>query len=120
MHGSTRKRMLHPQVSIHSRQEFPTLSAATTTANDAIGLSYGLGWGLFRSPFGKAFFKEGHDEGWENHCVCFDGPQICLLLLSNSSNADSIFKELLEKLIGDRFTPWYWENYIPYQELARP
>jgi D-alanyl-D-alanine-carboxypeptidase/D-alanyl-D-alanine-endopeptidase len=34
--------------------------------------------------------------------------------MANSSNGDSIFKELLELLIKDRFTPWKWESYIPY------
>jgi D-alanyl-D-alanine-carboxypeptidase/D-alanyl-D-alanine-endopeptidase len=34
--------------------------------------------------------------------------------MSNSDNAESIIKELLEITIGDTFTPWYWENYIPY------
>jgi hypothetical protein len=36
-------------------------------------------------------------------------------MLSNSDNAESIFKELLEISIGDTYTPWKWENYIPYQ-----
>jgi hypothetical protein len=106
--------MLDPQVRIVSKQQFPTLSSETTDDNDEIGLSYGLGWGLFWLPYGKAVFKEGHDDGWENHCVCYEAPKSCIVLMSNSSNGDGIFKEVLEKVIGDRFTPWYWENYIPY------
>ena len=39
-----------------------------------------------------------------------------LLIMSNSDNAESIFKELLETAIGDSFTLWYWENYIPYNQ----
>ena len=27
---------------------------------------------------------------------------------------ESIFRELLATAIGDRFTPWRWKNYIPY------
>jgi CubicO group peptidase (beta-lactamase class C family) len=111
---ATRDAMLDPQVRIISKQQFPTLSTDTTDDNDEIGLSYGLGWGLFWLPYGKAFFKEGHDDGWENHCVCYEAPKSCIVLMSNSSNGDGIFKEVLEKVIGDRFTPWYWENYIPY------
>jgi len=34
--------------------------------------------------------------------------------MSNSDNAESIFKEVLELGIGDTYTPWYWEDYIPY------
>ena len=111
---ATRDAMLDPQVRIVSKQQFPTLSSEATDDNDEIGLSYGLGWGLFWLPYGKAFFKEGHDDGWENHSVCYEAPKSCIVLMSNSSNGDSIFKEVLEKVIGDRFTPWYWENYIPY------
>lgn len=111
---ATRDAMLDPQVRIVSKQQFPTLSNETTDDNGEIGLSYGLGWGLFWLPYGKAFFKEGHDDGWENHCVCYEAPKSCIVLMSNSSNGHGIFKEVLEKVIGDRFTPWYWENYIPY------
>ena len=106
--------MLTPQIQIYSRQQFPTPSSETTQENRAIKLSYGLGWGLFRTPFGKAYFKEGHDDGWENHSVCFPDKKIAIVLMSNSSNGDRIFKELLEILIKDESTPWKWENYIPY------
>ena len=34
--------------------------------------------------------------------------------MTNSDNGDSIFKELLEIAIGDKFTPWQWENYTPF------
>ena len=36
--------------------------------------------------------------------------------MSNSDNAESIFKELLEITFGDIYTPWRWENYIPYDQ----
>ena len=105
--------MLSPQVRIHSKQQFPTLLETTTTENDEIELSYGLGWGVFQTPFGKAFFKEGHDDGWENHCVCFERSKTCVVMMGNSSNTDGMLKKLLETLIGDRFTPWRWEGYVP-------
>lgn len=106
--------MLKPQIQIFSKQQFPTPSVETTDENRAIELSYGLGWGLFRTPFGRAYFKEGHDDGWENHSVCFPDKKIAVVFMSNSSNGDRIFKELLETLIKDEYTPWKWENYIPY------
>ncbi len=112
---ASRDQMLSPQIQIHSKKQFPTLSPDTTTENDTIRLSYGLGWGLFWSPFGKAFFKEGHDEGTENHAVCFDERKTCLLVLTNSSNGHSLFKDLLESVLADRSTPWNWEDYIPFQ-----
>ena len=102
-----------PQIRIHSKTQFPTPSKETTTQNDRIALSYGLGWGIFKTPYGKACFKEGHDDGWENHCVFFEKSKTGVILMSNSSNGDSVFKELLEYLIGDTFTPWEWEGYQP-------
>jgi hypothetical protein len=36
--------------------------------------------------------------------------------MSNSDNAESIFKELLEYAIADKYTPWEWENYIPHRK----
>ena len=34
--------------------------------------------------------------------------------MTNNDNGESIFKELLAAAIGDVFTPWKWQNYIPY------
>lgn len=107
--------MLKPQVRIHSKQQFPTITDRTSGDNDAIQLSYGLGWGLMSTPYGKAFFKEGHDEdGWQHYCISFPDKGTSMLIMSNSLNAEKIFKDLLEKIIGDHFTPWRWEQYWPY------
>ena len=106
--------MLTPQIQIHSKTEFPTISSETTEENRSIKLAYGLGWGLFQTPYGKAYFKGGHDDGWENHVVAFPDKKIAIVLMANSSNGDSIFKELLETLIKDKYTPWKWKGYIPY------
>ncbi len=109
-----RAEMLKPQIQIHSPAQFPTLKTEMTRENRAIQLAYGIGWGVFQSPYGKAYFKEGHDDGWENHCVVFEHKKIGLVLMANSSNGDSIFKELLDVLLQDKSTPWKWEGYIPY------
>jgi CubicO group peptidase (beta-lactamase class C family) len=106
-----RKLMLSPQIQIMSKHEFPTLSTETTTENRAIRLSYGLGWGLFWTPYGKAFFKEGHDEGWRHYVVCFDRPKAGMLIMTNSSNGEDIYSDLLEKVLGDTFTPLKWEGF---------
>ncbi|RYJ42573.1 Beta-lactamase [Flavobacterium beibuense] len=37
-----------------------------------------------------------------------------MLIMSNSDNAESIFKELLEYGIADKYIPWEWFKYIPY------
>jgi hypothetical protein len=46
--------------------------------------------------------------------IAFDGPKTGLVVMTNSSNGESIFRELLATLIGDTFTPWEWERYVPY------
>jgi CubicO group peptidase (beta-lactamase class C family) len=113
----TREEMLSPQVRILSKHEFPSLSTETTTENSAIRLSYGLGWGLYWTPYGRAFFKEGHDEGWRHYCVFFDASGNGLLLMTNSSNGEGIFPELLKTLLGNPETPLVWEGFTSYQEL---
>jgi hypothetical protein len=35
-------------------------------------------------------------------------------MMSNSANAESIFKEMLELTIADTYTPRQWEGYVPY------
>jgi CubicO group peptidase (beta-lactamase class C family) len=113
-----REVMLSPQIQIMSQHEFPSLSSETTTENRAIHLSYGLGWGLYWTAYGKAFFKEGHDEGWRHYVVCFDRPKAGMLIMTNSSNGEDIYSGLLERLLGDTFTPLEWEGFKPSTGLG--
>jgi CubicO group peptidase (beta-lactamase class C family) len=112
----TTGKMLSPEISIHSAHQFPSLDTATTTANDAIRLRYGLGWGLYSSPYGKAFFKEGHDEGWRHLALCFNNGS-AILIMTNSSNGEGIFKALIDSVMGPTSFPFDWENYTPYDKL---
>jgi CubicO group peptidase (beta-lactamase class C family) len=111
---AARAEMLRPQIAIDSVHQFPTPSSQTTDANRGIALSYGLGWGLFRSPDGPAYFKEGHDDGTENYAVAFPQTGTALVIMTNSSNGESTFKYLLADIIGDTYTPWFWQSYFPY------
>jgi len=113
----TREQMLSPQIQILSKHQFPTLANETTDENKKIRLSYGLGWGLYWTPYGKAFFKEGHDEGWRNYTVCFDKEKSGIVLMTNSGNGEGIYKELLESLLKNTFTPIEWEGFTPYDRL---
>lgn len=112
------KDMFTPQIAIHSKRQFPSLDTSTTNENDAISLSYGLGWGLFNSSHGKAFFKEGHGDGWTHYMIGFPATKQAFIIMTNSSNGESIFKELVEKLTGVTI-PWYWEGYTPYRPTVR-
>jgi CubicO group peptidase (beta-lactamase class C family) len=115
---STRELMLTPQIRIVSKHEFPTLAPETTGENKAIRLSYGLGWGLYWSPYGRAFFKEGHDDGFRHYMVMFDKPRDGIVIMTNSSNGEGIYKEILETVLRDTFTPIEWEGFAPYNQPA--
>ncbi|MBS1736141.1 MAG: beta-lactamase family protein [Bacteroidetes bacterium] len=108
------KMMISPQIKITSKYQFPTITDETTTDNESINLSYGLGWGLLKCKYGRAFFKEGHDDAWRNYNINFIDKGISIIIMTNSANGELIFKELLEKVIGDTCTPWKWERYLPY------
>lgn len=108
------KMMILPQIKINSKYQFPTITEETTMDNELINLSYGLGWGLLKCDYGRAFFKEGHDDAWRNYNINFIDKGISIIIMTNSANGELIFKELLEKLIGDNCTPWEWERYLPY------
>lgn len=110
------KEMFKPQIRLRSIQQFGPMQFRDSSANDAIQLSYGLGWGLLQSPYGTGAFKEGHGDGFQHYSIIFPATGTGIIIMSNSDNAESIFKELLETSIGDTYTPWYWENYIPYNQ----
>jgi D-alanyl-D-alanine-carboxypeptidase/D-alanyl-D-alanine-endopeptidase len=108
--------MIKPQIRIKSKAQFGPDALVDANDNDNISLSYGLGFGIIKTPYGSAFFKEGHDDGWGHYSICFPGKGIAIVIMTNSDNGEGIFKELLATTIGDTFTPWYWENYIPYNK----
>ncbi|MBC8044462.1 MAG: beta-lactamase family protein [Rhizobacter sp.] len=109
------KEMIKPQIRIKSKQQFGPNALIDGSDNDDIALSYGLGFGVLKTPYGTAFFKEGHDEGWGHYSICFPDKGIAIVIMTNNDNGESIFKELLAVSIGDTFTPWRWENYLPYK-----
>jgi serine-type D-Ala-D-Ala carboxypeptidase/endopeptidase len=110
------REMTNTQIRIKSRSQFGPLAKIDSTDNDNIQLGYGLGVGVFKTPYGRAFFKEGHDDGWGHYSICFPDKKIAIVIMTNNDNGESIFKELLAYSIGDTFTPWRWENYIPYDQ----
>ncbi len=107
--------MLSPQIQIYSEFQFPTITDSIYPFNRDIQLGYGLGLGLFKTKYGSAFFKEGHDnDGWLHYNVNFIDKGTSMIIMSNSLNGEKIFKELLAQLIGDTYSPWKWEQYWPY------
>ncbi|NVD73151.1 beta-lactamase family protein [Duganella sp. BJB1802] len=120
--AAARAEMLSPQMAIVSPQQFPSHWPGETDAYRGIGLSAGLGWPVYESPLGPAFFKEGNDDGTNNFALGFLRPQSGVVMLSNSSNADRMFLPAVEYLFGRTCLPWFWMGYIPYDrpELRAP
>lgn len=112
----SQQQMTSLQLRIKSKRQFGPLSMVDGTENDAIQLGYGFGVGVLQSPYGRAFFKEGNDNGWQHYSIAFPEKRIAIIIMTNSDNGDSIFKYLLEYAIGDKYSPWQWENYIPYDK----
>jgi serine-type D-Ala-D-Ala carboxypeptidase/endopeptidase len=108
------RQMISPVIRIRSKQQFGPNSHVETEDNDSISLAYGLGFGLYESPFGHAFFKEGHDDGWQHYAVGFPEKRTALIMMTNSDQGESIFRELNEYILANKSMPWYWEGYIPY------
>jgi len=110
---ATRRQMLSPVIDIRTLHQFP-VAANEPEGDEArrVGLAYGLGWGLLtRTPYGPAFFKEGHGDGAQTYLLCFERRQACMILLTNSDNGEAAFKTLLEGIFGAGVTPWEWEGY---------
>jgi CubicO group peptidase (beta-lactamase class C family) len=105
-----------PQIRIESKQQFGKNRLIKTTENNDIELSYALGFGTYKTPFGNAIFKEGHIQGWEHYAIFYPFHNLGIVIMSNSSNGESIFKELLEISMADKWMPWYWEIFIPYDK----
>jgi len=115
LNRKTMDAMLTPVYPIRTGHEFPlTADEHDTKEAEAVGLAYGVGWGLLtKTKYGPAFFKEGHGDGAQNYMICFQQRQACMILLTNSDNGELAFRPLLEKIFGDDVTPWEWEGYTP-------
>jgi CubicO group peptidase (beta-lactamase class C family) len=120
--AASQRAMLSPQLAIVSPQQFPSHWPGETEANKAVGLAAGLGWPVFTSSAGPAFFKEGSDDGTNNLALGFIKQRKGILMLSNSSNAPRMFYPATQALLGHSCLPWFWMGYIPYDkpELLDP
>lgn len=106
--------MLRPQVAINYKEMFGPGAWQGTDQYQDIRLAWGLGWGRFNTPYGRAFFHTGHSFGWQNYTVTYADKGIGIVLLSNSDNLESVAQEIVEKAIGDVYTPFDWLGYIPF------
>jgi CubicO group peptidase (beta-lactamase class C family) len=112
-------KMLTPTVRIKSRRMLDPGSQADAGGNDAIQLSWGLGWGMFQTPHGQAFFHTGHSTSAQNYAVVYRKSGIGIVLLSNSANFESVAPEIVTAGIGDSHSPYDWLGYVPFDPANR-
>lgn len=115
--AKSRAEMITPQIAITTPSQFPTLVEATSPAMKAIKLSAGLGVVTFEGPYGRAFFKGGHNDTTGNQAICVEKDRRCVLFLSNDVRAERVFQRLTEATLGDPGMPWSWEGYTPYDQV---
>lgn len=114
----SREAMLSLQVPIYTKRQFPSLNTDTTSDYKRIGLGYGLGWGIFKSKYGKTFFKEGHGDGWQHYMIGFPDQGYAVVIMTNSDNGESMFAQLVERLTGVEI-PYAWEGYAPFRATVK-
>jgi len=108
------QQMLAPQIAVTSKRGFGGLKDSLTHENDAIKLAWGLGIGLFQSPYGKGFFHTGHGDANQNYAVAFPEKGIAVVLLSNSENFERISAQIVKACIGDIYSPFKWLGHLDH------
>jgi CubicO group peptidase (beta-lactamase class C family) len=114
--AKSRAEMIKAQIAITTPSQFPTLVDATSSAMKAIKLSAGLGVITFEGPFGRAFFKGGHNDTTGNQAICVENGRRCVLFLSNDVRAERLYQRLTDTTLGDPGMPWSWEGYTSYDQ----
>jgi CubicO group peptidase (beta-lactamase class C family) len=110
--ASSYRQMFEPQIMVKSKRGFGPLKDSITSENDAISLAWGLGVGLFDSPFGKAFFHTGHGDANQNYAVAFPEMGTAVIILSNSENFEKSNAQILKLCIGDTYSPLRWLGHL--------
>lgn len=105
----SRAELSKASLAIVSAHQFPPFRIEDNPANAKIGLAAGLGVVVFDGPQGRAFYKGGHNDITDNHMVCVDTGQRCVVLLTNSGVGARIFPPLVKAALGEVGVPWGWE-----------
>lgn len=108
--------MFTPQIRVNTKRGFGPLRDTITTENDNIQLSWGLGVGLIKTPYGRALFHTGHNEGWHNYFVAYPEKKTAVILMSNSLNFGHVGDKLLQETIGDAGAPLKWLGFFDPEE----
>ncbi|WP_240737442.1 serine hydrolase domain-containing protein [Hymenobacter metallicola] len=112
------RQMLSPQIRVDSYRGWGPGRDSLNQQPDPAHLAWELGWGIFESAHGRAFWHSGHAEGWQNFCVRYPRRQLSVLLLSNSDNFERVAAQLLRLCLGEAPAPLVWGGY--YDHRPRP
>jgi len=111
------RQVFAPQMAITSPRGWGPRRDSTARLPDPQRKAWGLGWGLFTSHYGRAFWHGGHADGWQNFCVAYPRKKLALILLSNSDNFEPVADQVLRACLGDADAPLEWSGF---GEAARP
>ena len=104
--------MFTPQIEVASERGFGPLRDRFNRAYKSIGLSWGLGVGLFQTGQRKAFFHSGHSDGWQNYWVAHPEQKIAVILMSNSDNFEPVAGRVVGVSIRGAKAPMEWLGYF--------
>jgi CubicO group peptidase (beta-lactamase class C family) len=110
--GSGYHQLFLPQIMVRSKRGFGPLKDSITHENDDIRLAWGLGIGLFKSSFGKAFFHTGHGDANQNYAVAFPEKGTAVIILSNSENFEKNSSQIVKLCIGKTESPLEWLGHL--------
>ena len=105
--------MLKPQFKVTSFRGFGPLRDSISNQFAAMNFSWSLGMMCFDTPYGKAYAHGCHLDGWQSYWVVYPQKNTILILMSNSDNMEKNIYNLLEKTIGDVYSPMEWSTGIP-------
>ena len=97
---STRNLMVTPVVSVDSKE--------------SPNVSWGLGWGLEKTPEGRTFFHWGDNGFSKAYVVANDKTKDAVMFFTNGSNGLSFLSEILEYGIGGSHPSVKWIGYGRY------
>jgi len=106
----THNLMIKPHIKITSKH-LHAPQGTNPEIQEALGLSWALGWGRFRSPKGGAIFHVGREEGCDNYAVIFLDHKIGIVLQSVTPISQSVAPDIVKELIGDIYSPFKWLQY---------
>ena len=106
--------MFTPQVPIEHVRMFGPLANVRADRGNRPLASWGLGWGLVESEYGRAFYHTGNDAGAANYHVAFPERGIAVVLLGNSQTLESAAPALTRLLIGDAYSHFAFLGYEPF------